>query len=128
MPRGFEQFRYAGSCDGRDPEKGQLQRGAPLCQPVENRVAIVAQRVDLVRGHELRLRGELRLKEFQLTTDGIKVLHGIAAARTRRVDDMDQHARALEMAEELVAEPESPMGALNQARNVSNDKTAIVAQ
>ena len=53
---------------------------------------------------------------------------GSRPARARHVDDVDQHLGALEVAEELMAEAEAAMRALDQSGHVGDDEAAIVAQ
>ena len=43
-----------------------------------------------------------------------------------RIDDVHEHARTLEMREELVTEPGTLGGALDQTRNVCDDELAAV--
>ena len=59
---------------------------------------------------------------------GVEIVDRIASARARHVDHVHQHLRALEMAQELVAEPEAAMRAFDQAGHVGDDEAAVVAQ
>ena len=82
------------------------------------------QGVDLVEADELRLGGELRAIGLELGADGAV---GLAQLLLRAVDQMDQHAAALDMAEEAVAEAGALMGALDQPGDVGQHEFAIAS-
>ena len=60
--------------------------------------------------------------------DDVEVLDRIAAGRRRHVDEVHQHLRALEMAQEPMAEPVSGVRALDESRHVGHDERAIARQ
>ena len=80
-------------------------------------------RVDLVQRDDLDLVGEMSLIGFEL---GAHRLVGLAGVLAGRVDQMQQHAAALDMAEEAVAEAGAFMRALDQAGNIRQHEFAAV--
>ena len=102
--RRFEQRRHALAGDGRDRgTAGSRQRRRRFAQALEP-LGLV-ERIDLVGRHQsAAARSSLRLEQLQLAPDDVEVVHRVAARRRRHVDEVDQHLRALEVAEELVAE------------------------
>ena len=58
----------------------------------------------------------------------VEVLDRIAPVDRRHVDDVHQHARALEMAEEAMAEPVPLVRPFDQSRHVGDDERAIARQ
>jgi hypothetical protein len=81
------------------------------------------QRVDLGERKDLGPFGEIVAIGFQLAAHGFPGGDGVLAGR---VDEMQEGARALDMAEEAVAEADALMRALDQAGNVGNDEFALV--
>ena len=72
---------------------------------------------------DLALLGEPPAIGFELAAnDAI----GLGRIFLRAVDEMQQHAAALDMAEEAVAEADALMRAFDQARNVGEDEFAAV--
>jgi hypothetical protein len=69
----------------------------------------------------------LRRKEAQFVDDGIEVLDRIATRCAGNVDEMHEHLRALDVAQELVSESVPFVGALDQPGDVCDDEAAIVA-
>ncbi len=80
-------------------------------------------RVGLVERHDLRLVGEPFAIGVELRPHG---LVGLARMLAGAVDQMQQHAAALDMAEEAVAQPRALVRALDQAGNVGEHETAAV--
>ena len=80
----------------------------------------IVERVDLVRRDDHRLVGQpfaRRIasgKQLQLARDDLEVLDRIAAARRRDVDEVHEHLRALEVAQEPMAEAVPRVRALDQ--------------
>ncbi len=88
----------------------------------------IVHRVHLVGGDELRFRQQLRIVERQLAANGLEVVQRIAARRARHIDEMNQHFRALDVTQELVAEPVPFACALDQTGHVGDDEAAVVTQ
>ena len=61
--------------------------------------------VELGGGDDLRLLQQRRIEQLELAADGVEVLDRVAARLARDVHQVDQHLRALDVAQELVAEP-----------------------
>ena len=79
------------------------------------------ERVGLVERDDLRLVGEAVAVGLELGAHGLVGLAGVLAGA---VDEMQQHAAALDMAEEAVAEPGALVRALDQAGNVGEHELA----
>ncbi len=58
----------------------------------------------------------------------VEILDRIAAGRRRHVDEVHEHFRALEMAQEPVPEAVPGVRALDQSRHVGDDERAIARQ
>ena len=80
-------------------------------------------RVDLVQRHDLDLVGEMSLIGLEL---GPHRLVGLAGMFAGGVDQVQQHAAALDMAEKPVAEAGAFMRALDQAGNVGEHEFAAL--
>ena len=107
--------------DGRNQERR-------LAAGLGQRLRLLLQRrlvehVDLRQRDDFRLVGQFAAIGFELVLDG---LVGLADIFFLRGDEMQQHAGALDMAEEAVAEADAFMGAFDQARNVGQDEFAAV--
>src|SRR5437016_3116458 len=61
--------------------------------------------VDLVDDHHLLARGQLRRVRGELRVDDVEVVEGVPPRGRIEIQHVQQHARALGVAEELVAEP-----------------------
>ena len=81
------------------------------------------QRVRLVERDDLGLVGEAVAIGFELGAHGLVGLAGVLAGA---VDEMQQHAAALDMAEEAVAQAGAFMRAFDQAGNVGEHEFAAV--
>jgi hypothetical protein len=98
-------------------------------QPLQPRR--IVHRVGLVRRHDDGLvlqalaRGVASGEKRQLARDHREVLDRIASLGRRDVDDVHEHARALEMAEEAVAEAVPLVRPFDQARHVGDDERAV---
>ena len=68
------------------------------------------------------------IEQPQLVDDRVEVLDRIAARRAGDVDEMDEHLRPLDVAQELVAESVAFVRALDQPGHVGDDEAAIVAR
>ena len=62
---------------------------------------------------------------FSSATMAARRLTGSACRRTAQVDQVQQQPRALQVAQELVAEPGAFGGAFDQARNVGDDEALL---
>ncbi len=80
--------------------------------------------VDLRQDDDLRLFGEAAIIGLQFVADR---LIGLARMFAAGVDEMQKHAAALDMAEEMIAEAEAFMRALDQPRNIGEHEFAAVA-
>ncbi len=126
LPHRFEQLGQPLAARAGDAQERQseLRRAA-----FERGDAIrIVDGVHLVRRDDLRLRGERRVKQLELLAHGVEIAHRVAAGRARDVDQVHEHLRPLEMAEELVAEALSAMSAFNQAGHVGDREAAVAAQ
>ena len=81
------------------------------------------ERVDLGQRHDLRLVRQPVAIGLELAAHG---LVGLARMLLLRGDEVQQHARALDMAEEPVADADALMRAFDQAGNVGQDELARV--
>src|SRR5215472_11986604 len=80
-------------------------------------------RVDLVQRDDLDLLGELAAIGLELAAHGLVGLAGMLAGR---IDQMQQHAAALDVTEEAVAKARAFMRALDQPGNVGQHELAAV--
>ena len=70
---------------------------------------------------------ERRVVSLELLDDRARVVHRIGVGIERRdVDEVQQQARALQMAQELVAEARAFGRAFDEARNVGDDEAACL--
>src|SRR5882757_1826762 len=97
--------------------RGALQALLLLLQIVRR------HRVDLVERDDLDLVGELPLIGLEF---GSNRLVGLAGMFAGRVDEMQQHAAALDMAQKPVAEAGAFVGALDQTRNIRQHEFTAV--
>src|SRR5438876_663008 len=74
------------------------------------------------------LRRQRRLEGLELLPHDIEIADGIASGRARDVHEVHEHFGPLEMAEELMAEAEAAMRALDQPRHVGDDEAAVLAE
>src|SRR6516164_1783740 len=63
-----------------------------------------------------RLVDEASAVESQLVADHVVILHGIAAVGRQGLDEMDEDARALDVAKELMTQSDAVVRAFDQAR------------
>src|SRR5215212_2287663 len=81
------------------------------------------QHVELIEDDPTRLGVQGRVVLLQFGDDGLGLLHRIDRfVERRKVDDMQQQVRALQMAEKLMTETRSLGRTLDQTWNVSDDK------
>ena len=97
------------------------------CGELRLALAHVGQ-VDLVEHDKLRARGQLRIVERELRVHRLVVAQRRAARRRRRVQQVDQQAGSVEVAEEAVAQPGARVRAFDQARDVGDDERALARQ
>ena len=82
----------------------------------------------MLADHQLGLVEERRIVELELAANRVEVLDRIASRGAGDVDEMDQHLRALDVTQELMAEPVSLVRAFDQPGHVGDDEAALVAQ
>ena len=97
--------------------RGALERG----ERVPGRGGVL-----LGRGDELRPLDELRQVAPHLVAHQLEVGRGIASVRAGGVDHVQQHARALDVAQELEAQPRAGVGALDDAGDVGGHEALLV--
>ncbi len=85
---------------------------------------LLVDAVDLAQRDDLGLFGKAMAIGFEFAAH---CFIGFAGVLCIRVDEMQQHAAALDMAEKAVAEADALMGALDEAGNVGEDEFAAVA-
>ena len=83
--------------------------------------------VALVAQHDLRAVGQLSAEAGQLVVDLLKVRLGVAALAARDINDVQQQAAALDMAQKVMAQTDTLGRALDQARNIGTDKALLGA-
>ena len=82
--------------------------------------------VDLVQHQPARLAEQLGIVFFQLTDNGFGLLHGVHPLIKRgQINNVQQQARALQMAQKLVAQTGPFRGPLDQAGDVGHHKTLL---
>jgi len=81
--------------------------------------------VDLVADHDLGTGLEERVELAEFFVDLIEVGDRVSAVLSGDVDDVDQKAGALNVAEEVVAEAVAFAGALNEARDIGDNKAGV---
>ena len=82
--------------------------------------------VGLGEREDARERGEPRVVLGQLALDHGEVGLGLAAVERREIEDVHEQPGALDMGEEVVAEPGAVAGALDQAGDVGDHELAVV--
>ncbi len=95
---------------------------------IHRAVVPVVDYVDFVGGNDLGPPGDIRIVGVQLLIDGVDIFNGVAPFRTGRVHDMDNHLSALDMAQELMPQPDTLRGSLNQPRDVRDDESVGAVQ
>ena len=91
------------------------------------------QRVGLLRGvalgggHQLRLREQLRVPEARFLPHRVQVRHRVAPRGARGVDHVQQHARALDVPQELQAETGARVRALDDPGDVGHHEAVVRA-
>ena len=78
--------------------------------------------VQLVEHQPARLVVQLVVVNLEFVDDGACLLHGIGVVKRSQVDHVQQHAGALQVAQELVTQTRPLGGAFDQTRNVGNHK------
>ncbi len=71
---------------------------------------------------------QLRAEQLELAADDVEVVGRLAARRRRHVHQVHQHLRALEVAQELVAEPVARCAPSIRPGHVGDDEAPVVAQ
>ena len=84
--------------------------------------AFVLHDVGLVRDDDLRAGGKVGGILRELCVDGVKVLDRVAALAARHVDDMNEQAAAVDMAQEVVTKARALGCALDDAGDVGHDE------
>jgi hypothetical protein len=88
----------------------------------------IVERVQLVGDGDLRLGEDVGRVRLQLLADDLEVVHRLTAGLAGDVHQMHQHFGAFDVLQELVAEPMSFVGALDESGHVGDDEAAIAAQ
>ena len=88
---------------------------------------VAAGQLGLAHGHDLRLGRQAWRVQLQLAADGPVVLQRVAAVGGQRLDQVDQDAGPLDVAQELVAQADAAVGALDQAGQVGQDEGPLAA-
>ena len=65
--------------------------------------------------------------KLQFAADGVVIRQRIAAVGGQRLDQVDQDARPLDVAEELVAQADAGVGPFDQAGQVGQDEARVAA-
>src|SRR5450755_2563935 len=82
--------------------------------------------IQLVQHQPPRLVVQRLVIALELLDDGARIRDRIAGAVERGdIDDMQQHARSLQMAEKLMTEPGAVGGAVDQTGDVGNDEAPV---
>ena len=92
-----------------------------------DRLAVLAQQVGLVRHDDLRTRREKLAVTGQFGIDLLDVIDRIAALAARRIDQMQQQAAAVDMAQKVMTEAGALARALDDARDVRHDEVLLLA-
>src|SRR3569832_2652393 len=110
--------------EGRDLEHRSLVLET-LDEVLHARLAFVGRHhVDLVQHEPARLRMQCGVVLLQLPDDRLRLHDRIDAFIERRdVDKVQKDSRALQVAQELVAEARAFGGALDEARHIGDDET-----
>ena len=74
------------------------------------------------------LSSSVAIVEAELAANDLEVLDRIAPRRAGHVDQMDQHLRALDVTQKLMAESVALVRAFDQPGHVGDDEAALVAQ
>ena len=125
-PGGFQQLRQAVAAHARDRYEWQLARAHVPRQTLE--ASRIIERIDLVGGHDLRLRCHVRIEQSQLLLDGVEVLDRIAPGRSGHIDQVDEYLGALHVPEEAIAKAVTLVSALDQAGDIGNHEAAIITE
>ena len=81
------------------------------------------RQVHLVEHDNLRLVHELGVEQLQFLVDGLVIAQGIWADAVQQVNE---HARALDVAQERMPQAYAGVGALDQPRDIGQDDLAVV--
>ena len=93
--------------------------------PTAARSLLGGHEVGLAEDEDARQRGQRRRVGGELALDGGVVLDRIRAVDRREVDDVHQEPRALDVGQEVVAEPGTLARALDQPGDVGQDELAL---
>ena len=88
----------------------------------------IGDQVDLVQQHQLAAPAERRVVGGELAADHLVLRDEVARGIEQRcaVEQVDEQARALDVAQEAVAEPDAVARALDQAGDVRHHEAALV--
>jgi hypothetical protein len=116
-----QDFRHALSgCSGHDERRLSGGTPEPRCLFLQ---LLRAERIGLVERHDFRLFGKPLAVGFEFAAHDLVSLSGVVAGA---VDEMQQHAAALDMAEEAVPQTEALVGAFDQTRYVGEHEFVAV--
>ena len=114
------------------PRPGREGKHGEPAPPPEGQDAGEARRraleVRLVRGDQLRARGQLGRVRLELRLDRPPVVDRVAARGRVEVEEVDQEARALEVPEEAEPEALALGGARDQPRHVRDDEAPLLGE
>ena len=85
-------------------------------------VAVRGQQVGLVGSHDHGAVAEIDAVVFQLSTDGMEILHGIPAFAAGHVHNVDKQAAAVNVPEKIMPQTRTLGGALNDAGDIRHDE------
>jgi hypothetical protein len=88
----------------------------------------VVDRVDLIGGNDLRLGRNRGIELPELLDDRLEVLDRIAARGARDINQVHEHFRALDVAQELMPQPVPLVRAFDEPRHVGDHEAAIAAE
>jgi hypothetical protein len=91
------------------------------CLPVVLRF----DQIDLVEGDDLHLTGQAMSKGGQLGVDGVEVFDRIGL---RSVEQVNQNARAFDVAQKFVAQALAQAGSGDEAGNVGHDERRLAIE
>ena len=110
------------------PRSGTAAGQAPRRAPPEARRSPRRRPSPSCSPRPARLGCEHGIEQLQFPPQPVEILLWRPAREARHVDDVDQHARALEMSQEAVAEPDASVAPWIEPRHVGHHEAAIAAE
>ena len=124
-PRGTSANSARRNSSSPSPVAHESAEDGDHARVVDRRTRRLRLEVELVQHDDLRPLVEARAVRARARRRSSR---HCSSASLRRVDHVDEHPRALEVREELVAEPDALARALDQARDVGDDELAPVGR